>query len=126
MIPSTTQLDITDTTASTSPLLQLNAVSKYFPIHGGFLNRTTGAVQAVHNVDLSVFEGETLGIVGESGCGKSTLARCILQLIRPTQGQVFFEGQDLCELSQSALRPLRKNFQMIFQNGVCGQLSSGF
>jgi ABC-type oligopeptide transport system ATPase subunit len=97
-------------------LLHLEGVTKYFPIRKGFFNRTAGQVQAVNNVDLDLYRGETLGIVGESGCGKSTLGRCILQLIRPTSGKVVFEGQDLTRLSSKHLRPLRRDMQIVFQN----------
>ena len=87
----------------TETLLSLRFVSKHFPIRSGFFNRVTGAVQAVNQVSLDVVKGETLGIVGESGCGKSTLARCILQLLRPTSGQVLFENRDLTALSAKNL-----------------------
>jgi oligopeptide/dipeptide ABC transporter ATP-binding protein len=104
------------------PLLRLEGVSKHFPIRKGFFNRTVGAVQAVNNVNLTVYPGETLGIVGESGCGKSTLGRCILQLMRPTAGKVLLsppetgEAQDLAQLSNDKLRPLRREMQIVFQN----------
>ena len=102
--------------SETETLLSLRSVSKHFPIRSGFFNRVTGAVQAVNDVSLDVIKGETLGIVGESGCGKSTLARCILQLVRPTAGEVLFENQELTALSEKNLRPLRREFQMVFQN----------
>lgn len=101
-------------------LLKLQHVSKYFPIHKGFFNRKVGEVQAVNDISFEIFEGETLGVVGESGCGKSTLGRCILQLLRPSLGQVVLhDGQqdvDLTQLSMRSLRPLRQNMQIIFQN----------
>jgi len=99
-----------------TPLLQLKHVTKHFPIKKGFFNRTVGQVQAVNDVSLDIYPGETLGIVGESGCGKSTLGRCILQLIRPTSGQIVFNGEDLTRLSPGALRPLRRDMQIVFQN----------
>jgi len=104
------------------PLLQLEGVSKHFPIRKGFFNRQVGAVQAVNEINLTVYPGETLGIVGESGCGKSTLGRCILQLIRPTAGKVLLypekEGEviDLATVSGHALRPMRREMQIVFQN----------
>lgn len=104
------------------PLLQLELLSKHFPIHRGFFNRKVGEVQAVTDVNLTVYQGETLGVVGESGCGKSTLGRCILQLIRPSAGQVklYTPGQELAQeltrLSANQLRPLRKQMQIVFQN----------
>ncbi len=97
-------------------LISLEHVTKHFPIKKGFFNRTVGQIQAVTGVNLDIYRGETLGIVGESGCGKSTLGRCILQLIRPTSGKVIFEGQDLTTLSPTQLRPLRRDMQIVFQN----------
>jgi oligopeptide/dipeptide ABC transporter ATP-binding protein len=80
------------------------------------LTRRRGVVRAVDRVDLDVFPGETVGLVGESGCGKSTLGRAILRLIDPTGGTVRFEGEDITTASQAALRPLRRRMQMIFQD----------
>lgn len=107
---------------STSPalqperLIQLEGVTKTFPIKKGFFNRMVGQIQAVTDVSLDIYKGETLGVVGESGCGKSTLGRTILQLIRPTSGKILFEGRDLAALSHSELRPLRRDMQIVFQN----------
>ncbi len=98
------------------PLIRVQDLYKHFPVQKGFFNRTVGAVQAVHNVSLDIYPGETLGVVGESGCGKSTLARCILQLIRPSAGSVLFEGSDLTRLRASALRAMRREMQIVFQN----------
>ena len=98
------------------PLIRLAGVTKHFPIHKGFFNRKVGEVQAVTEIDLTIFQGETLGVVGESGCGKSTLGRCILQLLRPTAGHIYLDDQDLTTLSNRQLRPLRRDMQMIFQN----------
>ncbi len=115
-----TTTDVSNSTSTVStqakPLIQIQGLSKHFPIHKGFFNRKVGDVQAVTDVDLTIYEGETLGLVGESGCGKSTLGRCILQLIRPTAGSVLFEGEDLTQLSNAQLRPLRQKMQLIFQN----------
>jgi oligopeptide transport system ATP-binding protein len=99
-----------------APLLQIEHLTKHFPIRKGFWGRVAGQVQAVHNVSLEVMAGETLGIVGESGCGKSTLGRCVLQLIQPTSGRVALEGTELTTLAPKQLRPLRRQMQIIFQN----------
>jgi len=102
--------------ASHEPLIRLEGVTKHFPIHKGFFNRQVGEVQAVTDIDLTVYQGETLGVVGESGCGKSTLGRTILQLLRPTAGHVYLDDRDLTQLNNRELRPLRRDMQMVFQN----------
>ena len=96
-------------------LVQIEDLQVHFPIHGGFMGRQTGAVQAVDGVSLQIRRGETLGLVGESGCGKSTLSRAVLQLIKPTGGKVILDGRELTGLSGQRLRPLRRRMQMIFQ-----------
>ncbi len=98
------------------PLVRLEHLTKHFPIHKGFFNRKVGAVQAVTDVNLTIYEGETLGLVGESGCGKSTVGRTILQLLRPTSGKVYLGDTELTGLDARALRPLRKQMQIVFQN----------
>ncbi len=98
------------------PLVELVDVTKHFPVKQGVFARGTETVRAVEGVTLTVRRGETLGIVGESGCGKSTTARLILRLLDPTSGTIRFEGQDVTHLSQRALRPLRRQMQMVFQD----------
>jgi oligopeptide/dipeptide ABC transporter ATP-binding protein len=100
-----------------TPLLRLVGIKKHFPIASGIIfKKTIGRVHAVDGVDLDVYPGETLGLVGETGCGKSTLARVIMRLHDPTEGQVFFEDRDVTTLRGSALRNVRRDMQMIFQD----------
>jgi oligopeptide/dipeptide ABC transporter ATP-binding protein len=98
------------------PLVDLRGVKKYFPIRKGLLQREVGRVHAVDDVTLAVHAGETVGLVGESGCGKSTLGRTIVRLLEPTEGEVVFEGRDISRLGMRALRPLRREMQMVFQD----------
>jgi oligopeptide/dipeptide ABC transporter ATP-binding protein len=98
-------------------LLQVVNLKKYFPINQGVLfQKAVAHVKAVDGVSFHIRKGETLGLVGESGCGKTTTGRCILQLERPTAGQVLFEGTSLGELRDHDLRPLRQKMQVIFQD----------
>ena len=100
----------------TYPLLSVTDLRVHFPVRGGVLLRQTGAVRAVDGVSLDIAPGETLGLVGESGCGKSTLGKAIVRLLQPTTGSIRFQGTDISHASQHALRPLRRDFQMIFQD----------
>ena len=103
--------------ADTNVLLRVENLVKHFPIRKGIiLQKQTGAVRAVDGVSFDVYQGETLGLVGESGCGKSTTGRTILQIFRPTSGSVHFDGVDLVNLQGKELRLMRRKMQMIFQD----------
>ena len=102
--------------AAADPVVELDRVTKHFPVKQGVFSRSRGRVHAVENVSLTVNRGETLGIVGESGCGKSTTARLMLRLIDPTSGSIRFDGRDITGISSRGLRPLRREMQMIFQD----------
>ena len=99
-----------------TPLLAVSDLRVHFPVRGGLIPRHTASVKAVDGVSLHIQPGETLGLVGESGCGKSTLGKVIVRLLKPTAGSIRFEDVDITALGQRALRPLRRNFQMIFQD----------
>jgi oligopeptide transport system ATP-binding protein len=103
------------TVAPGEVILEVRDLVKHFQVTGGMFS-TGGVVKAVDGVSFSLRRGETLGLVGESGCGKTTTGRCILQLERPTSGQVLFEGQDLTKLSEGELRAVRRKVQVIFQD----------
>jgi oligopeptide transport system ATP-binding protein len=98
------------------PLLRVTDLVKHFPIKSGLLSREAERVHAVDGVSFEIAAGETMGLVGESGCGKSTTGRCILRLIEPTSGEVWFDGKNVTALSGSALRALCRDMQIIFQD----------
>ncbi|MGW2032467.1 MULTISPECIES: ABC transporter ATP-binding protein [Streptomyces] len=103
--------------SDTEPLLAVTGLVKHYPLTRGVLFRKqVGAVRAVDGVDFTLAQGETLGIVGESGCGKSTVARLLCGLERPTAGTVTFRGEDITRLSGKALKAVRRNIQMVFQD----------
>ena len=98
------------------PLLEVQNLRVHFPVKGSALSGTSLTVKAVDGVSLTIAAGEAVGLVGESGCGKSTLGRSILRLLEPTSGRILFDGQDITALGARALRPLRRQFQMVFQD----------
>jgi oligopeptide/dipeptide ABC transporter ATP-binding protein len=97
-------------------VLEVSGLKKHFPIKKGLLRRTAGYVYAVDGVSLTIRAGETLSLVGESGCGKSTVGRAILRLIEPTAGSIKVNGHDITHLDKAALRPFRREMQIIFQD----------
>ena len=104
-------------TQSEDIILEVKNLKMYFPVGSGFLSRKpVGYVKAVDDVSFTVKRGETLGLVGESGCGKTTTGRCILQLYKPTAGQVIFDGQDLTSMNTKTMRGMRREMQVIFQD----------
>lgn len=113
---STLQMNKKEIIKAATPLLQLESVHKYYSIKKGLFSKTIGHIKAVDGVDLTVFPGETVGLVGESGCGKSTLGRSIVKLEEVSKGKVLFEGKDLAPLPLGQMRGIRRDLQMIFQD----------
>jgi oligopeptide transport system ATP-binding protein len=99
-----------------APLLQVKNLVKHFPVKGGLLQREVGRVHAVDGLSFDLTAGETLGVVGESGCGKSTMGRCLLRLIEPTSGEVWFEGKNVTAMGKDDLRAMARDMQIIFQD----------
>lgn len=99
-----------------SPLLEVENVKKYYPVKGGVITHKIGDVKAVDGVSFTMYQGETLGLVGESGCGKSTLGRQIVALERPTSGKILYGDMDLTKMNYRQLRPIRTKLQMVFQD----------
>lgn len=98
------------------PLIEVENLKKYYPVKGGIITHTTAYVKAVDGVDFAIFEGETLGLVGESGCGKSTIGRALVGLEKPTEGRIRYEGRDLAGLSKEEMSNIRTHLQMVFQD----------
>jgi len=101
-----------------TPLLSIENLKMHFPVRGGVFLTTKAYCKAVDDVSLHINDGETLGLVGESGCGKSTLGKCIVRLNDPTDGRILFRGKDITSMRRSALKPVRREIQMIFQDPV--------
>ena len=97
-------------------VLRVEDLAVHFPVTRGVWKRKVGTVKAVDGVSLTVSRGETLGLVGESGCGKTTIGRTIIRLYKPTSGSVWFEGRDISNLGERALRPVRRRMSLIFQD----------
>ncbi|KZE65586.1 dipeptide/oligopeptide/nickel ABC transporter ATP-binding protein [Fictibacillus phosphorivorans] len=102
--------------SQTQPLVKVENLKMHFPIKGGILSKTIGEVKAVDGISFHIRKGETLGLVGESGCGKSTTGRMLLRLLEPTEGKIYFEGEDITKLSNSEMRKKRREMQMVFQD----------
>ncbi len=102
---------------TTAPLLQVKDLSKYFPVtRGVMVSRKIGDIKAVDRISFDIYDGETLGLVGESGCGKTTTGRVLLKLIEPSDGQIVYNDQDITPLSKKNMSPLRREMQIIFQD----------
>ena len=102
--------------SSNAVILRVDGLKKYFPVHRGFFQRIAGWEKAVEDVSFQIEKGKTLGLVGESGCGKTTVARLILKLLKADSGSIIFNGQDITDLSEKEMNPLRKEIQIIFQD----------
>ena len=98
------------------PLLRIENLKKYYPIKGGIITHTTGYVKAVDGVSFQIYQGETLGLVGESGCGKSTIGRQLVGLEKPTDGTVYYKDHDLGRMNRKDVKPFRTKLQMVFQD----------
>ena len=97
-------------------ILEVKNLKTYYPIKGGFFRRTVGHVKAVDDISFNIKKGETFGLVGESGCGKSTAGRTLLRLLKPTEGELIFDGENITNLAGNKLRKKRQDFQMVFQD----------
>ena len=106
----------TTTAGKPRPILSVRDLAKHYPLKSGVVRHTVGHVKAVDGVSFDLYPGETLGVVGESGYGKSTLGRLLVNLEPPTSGKITFEGRDVTDLKGSAMRKLRRDIQIVFQD----------
>jgi oligopeptide/dipeptide ABC transporter ATP-binding protein len=97
-------------------MLEVKDLRMYFPVKRGFFRRTSGYVEAVDGVSLSVDAGETVGLVGESGCGKTTVGKCVVRLLRPTGGSILFDNRDIASIGLKEMKAYRRRIQMVFQD----------
>ncbi|MFQ5984325.1 MAG: ABC transporter ATP-binding protein [Alphaproteobacteria bacterium] len=111
-----TAADATGGSNGPEPVLEVRDLRKYFPVRGGVFSRPLGRVLAVDGVSFSIQKGETLGLVGESGCGKTTVGKTVLRLMEPSGGEIRLESKDITRLSETELRPVRRQMQIIFQD----------
>jgi len=102
--------------ARQAPMLEVSRLTKHYPVHGGLIGRSRGAIHAVDDVSLAIDDGETLGLVGESGCGKSTLGKAVLKLVDATAGSIRWRGEPIEHLNARAMRPYRRQLQAVFQD----------
>jgi oligopeptide/dipeptide ABC transporter ATP-binding protein len=107
---------MSQSTTTGSLILQVERLKKHFPIRRGFLQKITGRIEAVNDVSFQIARGQTFGLVGESGCGKTTVARLILRLLKADAGSILFNGQNIADLSEKEMKPLRREIQIIFQD----------
>lgn len=99
-----------------SPLVEVKGLKKYFRTNRGLFQKKSSNIKAVDGLNFNIYEGETFGLVGESGCGKSTTGRVLLQLLRPTSGEILYKNENLANIKEKSLRKYRREMQMIFQD----------